>query len=115
MSKEKALTLPILWPQDKIAAFCDQWAVAELSLFGSILRDDFHNHSDVDLLVAFTLEANWSLFDHIQMQQELAKILQRNVDLVSKRAIERSQNPIRRREILSTAQVIYTRGAYVSK
>jgi predicted nucleotidyltransferase len=109
------ISLPILWPQDKIAAFCEQWAIAELSLFGSILRDDFHNHSDVDLLVAFTSEGNWSLFDHIQMQQELATILQRNVDLVTKRPIERSQNPIRRHEILSTAQVIYTRGAYAPK
>ena len=107
------IPLPIVWPQDKIAAFCDQWTVAELSLFGSILRDDFHSHSDIDLLVAFTPDSDWSLFDHIQMQQELEAILQRNVDLVSKRAIERSQNPIRRREILSTAQVVYTRGAYV--
>ncbi|MBD2258442.1 nucleotidyltransferase family protein [Pseudanabaena sp. FACHB-2040] len=109
------ISLPILWPQDKISAFCDRWSVAELSLFGSVLRDDFHNHSDIDLLIAFSPDADWSLFDHIRMQQELEAILQRKVDLVSKRAIERSQNPIRRHEILSTAQVIYTRGAYAPK
>jgi hypothetical protein len=28
------ISLPILWPQDKIAAFCEQWAIAELSLLG---------------------------------------------------------------------------------
>ncbi|MDJ1175317.1 hypothetical protein [Roseofilum capinflatum] len=42
------------------------------------------------------------------MQQELEAIFNRKVDLISKRAILRSQNPIRRQEILSTAQVVYT-------
>lgn len=101
---------PIMLPQKEIEAFCEQWDVVELSLFGSILRDDFHDQSDIDLLIAFSPSSDWSLLDHIQMQQELAAILHRDVDLVSKRAVEQSQNPIRRNEILSTAQVIYTKG-----
>ena len=94
-------------PQDKITAFCTYWQVTELSLFGSILRDDFRSDSDIDLLVAFAPEANWGLLDHVQMQHDLQEILGRDIDLVSKRAIENSKNWIRRQEILSTAEVIY--------
>jgi uncharacterized protein len=94
-------------PKDQIANFCAHWHVAELSLFGSILREDFHPNSDIDVLIAFTPESDWGLLEHIQMQQELKAILGREVDLVSKRAIEQSSNWIRRQEILSTAQPIY--------
>jgi uncharacterized protein len=95
-------------PKDKIADFCSRWRVAELSLFGSVLREDFHPQSDVDILITFQPESNWGLLEHVQMQQELQDILGRDVDLVSKRAIERSSNWICRQEILSTAQPIYT-------
>jgi uncharacterized protein len=94
-------------PQDQITAFCTYWQVTELSLFGSILRDDFRSDSDIDLLVAFAPEADWGLLDHVQMQHDLQEILGRDIDLVSKRAIENSENWIRRQEILSTAEVIY--------
>jgi uncharacterized protein len=94
-------------PTDQITDFCAHWHVAELSLFGSVLREDFHPQSDIDILIAFTPEADWGLLEHVQMQQELKAILGREVDLVSKRAIERSSNWIRRQEILSTAQPIY--------
>ncbi len=96
-------------PEDKIKDFSDRWKISELALFGSVLRDDFRPDSDIDLLVTFSPDADWSLFDHVQMQQELANILGRRVDLVSKRAIERSQNWIRRREILETAKIIYVK------
>lgn len=95
-------------PEQEIQAFCDRWQIIELALFGSILRDDFRPDSDIDILVTFSPEADWSLFDHAKMQQELASLLNREVDLVSKRAIERSHNWIRRQEILITAQVIYS-------
>ena len=96
------LALPI----DQIAKFCQQWQIIELSLFGSILRDDFHADSDIDILVAFAPTANWGLLDRAQMQEELEAVLSRQVDLISKRAIDRSSNPIRHPEILSTAQTI---------
>lgn len=96
-------------PQDQIAAFCSHWQVSELFLFGSILREDCHPNSDIDVLIAFISEAARGLLDHVQMQQELKAILGREVDLVSKCAIERSSNWIRRQEILSTAQPIYPR------
>jgi uncharacterized protein len=100
-------TLQALGMYAPIQEFCDRWQIVELSVFGSILRDDFRPDSDIDLLVAFAPAADWGLLDHSQMQQELEAMLGRSVDLISKRAIERSSNSIRRHEILSTAQTIY--------
>jgi len=93
--------------RDTIADFCRRWKISELALFGSVLRDDFRLDSDVDVLVTFAPEADWSLFDHVDMQEELSGILGRKVDLVSRRAIERSANWIRRRAILNTAEPYY--------
>ena len=90
-----------------LAQLCQRWKVAELALFGSALRDDQRADSDVDLLVTFAPDADWSLLDHIRMQQELADLLGRPVDLVSRRAIERSHNPLRRHEILGSARTVY--------
>ena len=94
-------------PQGKIADFCRRWKISELALFGSVLRDDFRPDSDVDVLVTFAPDAKWSLFDHVDMEDELALILRRPVDLVSRRGIERSRNPFRRRAILESAQVVH--------
>jgi predicted nucleotidyltransferase len=99
------LALPI----DQITKFCQQWQIIELPLFGLILRDDFHADSDIDILVAFAPTTNWDLLDRAQMQEELEAVLSRRVDLISKRAIDRTSNPIRRPEILSTAQTIYVK------
>ena len=94
-------------PQEKIVEFCRRWKIREFALFGSVLRDDFRPESDIDVLVAFATDARWSLLDHVTMQEELKSIFGRNVDLVSKKGIERSRNPIRRKEILDSAEVIY--------
>jgi predicted nucleotidyltransferase len=93
---------------EKIIEFCQRWKISKLALFGSVLRDDFRpNSSDVDILVSFTEDAHWTLFDWVDMEEDIKNILQRNVDLVSYRGIERSQNYSRRHEILNSAQVIY--------
>lgn len=93
--------------EEQITEFCRRWEITELALFGSVLRDDFRPDSDVDVLVTFAPSADWSLLDHVRMEQELAALLGREVNLVSRRAIDRSQNWMRRREILRTAQVVY--------
>ncbi|MEK6703578.1 MAG: nucleotidyltransferase family protein [Planctomycetota bacterium] len=67
--------------EHEIAAFCRQHNVAKLSLFGSILRDDFGPGSDVDLLVEFLPGARVSLFDLGGMIMELRAMLGRDVDL----------------------------------
>jgi len=89
--------------REKVAAFCGKWRITEIALFGSVLREDFRPDSDVDVLVKFAPDAEWSLFDHVAMQDELSGILGRKVDLVSRSAVERSENWIRRKAILESA------------
>jgi uncharacterized protein len=94
-------------PRKKLTEFCRRWKVTELSLFGSVLRDDFRPESDIDLLVSFSPRAKVSLFDLVRMQNELKEIFGREVDLVERRGIEKSENYIRRKSILSNIKVIY--------
>jgi uncharacterized protein len=94
----------------KIREFCRKWEIVEFSLFGSVLRDDFKPSSDVDVLVVFTGDPGWSLFDHVTMEQELSAILGRRANIVSRRALERSSNFIRRKAILETAERFYAAG-----
>ncbi len=94
-------------PMQEIARFCRKWQIVELSLFGSVLRADFNPESDVDVLATFGHQCIWGLFDHVQMQQELQSLFGRNVDLISRRALDYSQNRILQAEILSTVKVIY--------
>jgi len=94
--------LPV--PPGRISAFCRKWRIKELALFGSVLRDDFSPASDVDVLVSFSPEAHVSLFDFVEMREELEGIFQRKVDLVSEGGL---RNPFRRHEILSSRQVVY--------
>jgi predicted nucleotidyltransferase len=91
-------------PNERLADFCRRWKISELRLFGSALRADFRPDSDLDLLVSFTSDADWSLLDHVATEEELSGILGRKVDLVSRRAIERSSNWIRRKAILESAE-----------
>lgn len=97
-----ALNLPV----GKLRAFCERWKVAEFAIFGSALRADFRPDSDLDVLVEFSPDARWSLFDNVDMEIELEELLGRDVDLVTRAAIEQSHNWIRREEILSTARVL---------
>ncbi len=101
--------LKIVLKSDKIKQFCRRWKVEELALFGSALRGNLGPDSDIDLLVSFNEESDWSLLDHVQMQFELEEILGRDVDLINKRALKRSPNWIRREEILRTASPIFTK------
>ena len=94
-------------PKEKLADFCRRWKIIEFALFGSALRDDFSGGSDVDVLVTFDKDARWTLFDMVDMKDELKEIFGRDVDLVSRRGIESSQNYLRREAILSSAKVIH--------
>lgn len=91
-------------PLEKIREFCRKWQITEFALFGSALRDDFRPDSDVDVLVTFAPDAPWSLWDWVDMIDELKEIFGREVDLVEKSGL---RNPFRRHEILTTKKVIY--------
>jgi predicted nucleotidyltransferase len=100
----------ITLPTDVIADFCRRWKIRELAVFGSFLRDDFRPDSDLDFLYTFADEVDWTLFDLVAMDQELAAIVGRPVDLVDRRSVEKSENWIRRRSILESAEPIYAAG-----
>lgn len=87
-----------------IADTCRRWKVSELSLFGSVLRDDFRDDSDVDVLVVFDRAARWSLLDLVDLRDELSAHFGRPVDLVEKAAL---RNPFRRQSILASRKVVY--------
>lgn len=91
----------------EITAFCKRWKITELGLFGSVLREDFNPESDIDALVRFAPEAGYSLMDFVGIQDELSKMLGRQVDLVEWKAVENSRNYIRREDILRSAETIY--------
>jgi predicted nucleotidyltransferase len=90
--------------KERIAQFCRRWKVAELSLFGSVLRENFSPNSDIDVLVSFEPDIPWSLFDWLDMKEELSRILGREVDLVETSGL---RNPFRRQEILNNREIIY--------
>ena len=95
-------------PAEVIAEVCRRHDVEELSLFGSVLRDDFSPASDVDFLVVFRdNDAGPWMSKFMDLEEELSQVLGRRVDVVDKRGVEQSENYIRRRHILSSARVIY--------
>ncbi len=97
-----AIAVPI--DREEIASYCRRWSIREFALFGSVLGSDFRSDSDVDVLVTFSDEAPWSLWDLTLMRDELVALFGRNVDIVEKRAIK---NPHRRRTILGAYEVIH--------
>lgn len=94
-------------PDDKIASLCKQWRIIELALFGSAVRNELRPDSDIDMLVTFEEGAEPTLFDMSRLSRELSELLDRDVDVLTRRAVQESRNPYRRREILDTAETLY--------
>ena len=90
-------------PWEALAELCRTYHVRELSLFGSVLRDDFHAGSDIDILVEFEPGAPIGLIEYIGLQEELSDLLGRTVDLVSKRGLKR----LIRDEVINASRVVY--------
>jgi hypothetical protein len=97
--------------EDAIRAFCLKWDIVEFDLFGSVLRPDFGPGSGVDILVVYGDDAHPTLFDEGQMQEELEALSGRPVHFMTKRAVEKSGNPIRRKAILESATPVYFQSA----
>jgi len=81
--------------------------IKELSLFGSVLRDDFdYSKSDVDVLVEFLSDSPVeSLIDLIRGKFAFEKLFGREVDLIDKRALD----PYIRDEVLGSRRIVYAR------
>jgi predicted nucleotidyltransferase len=87
-----------------LVRLCEKYKLSELSVFGSSLRDDFHDGSDIDFLVSFIDYFKNKPFDIIYLELDFATLLNRKIDIVCKDALK---NQIRREEIMSTREVLY--------
>ena len=97
-------TVKIELPTRQIEAFCRKYGVEEFSLFGSVLRDDFGPHSDVDVMLKFFPGHGFTFENTPDIQDELQGLFNRPVDVIEK---GRVRNPLRRRAIMSSFQVVY--------
>ncbi len=98
--------LPIELPLEALEELCRKYRVSELSVFGSALRADFRQQSDIDLLVEFEADAEIGL-EFVRLQRELSRLVGRPVDLIPKDCLK----PLIRDEVLSQAKVLYAAGA----
>jgi predicted nucleotidyltransferase len=93
--------------KSRLIDFCRRWKVTRVELFGSALREDFSANSDVDFLVTFEEGGSPDFFAFARMQRELEALIGRRVDVMTRRAVEQSPNPERKREILDSVKTIY--------
>jgi uncharacterized protein len=91
-------------PPDRLEALCRRWKIRELSLFGSAARDEACPDSDIDLLVEYESDADWSLLDVARLQRELSELFERPVDLVRERNVT---NPYRLTTIKRDRRALY--------
>ena len=109
----------------EIKQFCSKWNIKELSVFGSALTDKFNKDSDIDILVSFYDNSHYGSIDtgiielkniffdvnkadlKAESKAELQKIFGREVDLVTRKSVERSPNFLRSNSILSNLKLIY--------
>jgi len=97
-----SLKLPL--PPQQLADFCRRHRVSRLSLFGSVLTDEFRDDSDVDVLVEFESGHSAGLFEMVRMEQVLSSIFSgRKVDLRTAQELSRYF----RDEVLEQAEVLY--------
>jgi len=90
-----------------IRGLCDKWRISRLAVFGSVLRSDFGPRSDVDFLVDFARDADWSLMDLVRAEEEFAAEIGRPVQLVERAGLLLSRNHIRKQAILESATVVH--------
>ena len=92
-----------------VRSVCESRPVARVDVFGSVGRGTPHAGSDVDLLVEFLPEATPGLFEMGSLKEDLQERLGCRVDLLSRRAVERGRNAIRRLAILANPVTVYAR------
>jgi len=90
-------------PEQTLVELCRRYRVRRLSLFGSVLREDFGPQSDVDMLVEFEPDAEIGFLTLSRMARELSGLLGRPVDLVPRNSLK----PLLREAVLREEKVIY--------
>jgi len=101
---EKLKKNGIFFNNNDIVLLCKKYSINELSIFGSSVRGDFTENSDIDILVSFNKGSEITLFDIMDLEKEFSQLLKREVDIVEKESLK---NPIRKDRILSTREIIY--------
>ncbi len=92
--------------RERIRLFCKKYHIRKLSLFGSVLREDFKPTSDIDVLVEFESGQRIGLFKIARMENELSSLMGRKVDLRTPQDLSRYF----RQEVLENAEVQYAEG-----
>jgi predicted nucleotidyltransferase len=87
-----------------VVSLCKKYYIIEMAIFGSSIRDDFTQDSDIDILVSFERNSEITLFEIMELEKEFSQIINREVDVVEKESLK---NPIRKNKILSTREIIY--------
>ncbi len=100
MSTQKNTKIPV--PIEEISQICQKYYIRKLSLFGSVLRDDFHPNSDIDILIEFQ-PGHTPGFAFIDIQDQLTELFQRPVDLNTPQDLSRYF----RDQVLAEAEVYY--------
>ena len=90
-----------------VREFCRTWKIKELAVFGSIVRDDFGPESDIDFVVDHEEDAVWDLSDSADMRRDLSAILGRDVDVLTRNALNRSDNWLFRKIVLTEMETVY--------
>lgn len=91
----------------EIGEFCKEWNIKELQVFGSVTTKNFHPDSDIDIIVDFPAGSHHTLIELAQMEAELETIFGRRIDLLTRQAVEKSRNTIRKESILSSMEKVY--------
>ncbi|MEA2603203.1 MAG: uncharacterized protein QOF89_4195 [Acidobacteriota bacterium] len=107
MSTQTLISKRLTLTPEALAAFCRRWHIAKLEVFGSIVREDFRAESDVDFLVSFEPGGGPTGFEWFQIQEELAQLVGRKVDILDRRLVEQSRNLYRRHHILNEATPVH--------
>lgn len=102
-SAQDGLNIPV--PADAVADFCRRHRVREIALFGSVLRSDFTERSDVDVLIEAAPDHRHEIREILAMQDELERMFGRRVDLVYKHLLGDyiREDVLRRRRVLYVA------------
>ena len=103
-TQNQSTNISIQIPEQALRGFCRRNQVRKLSLFGSVIRDDFGPDSDIDILIEFKPEAEVDLLEFSGMRLELMDLFGRNVDLVTPSALK----PLIKDSILSNKVTVYT-------
>jgi hypothetical protein len=91
----------------QIGEFCRAWNIRELQVFGSVTTDHFRPDSDIDIVVDFPPGSQHTLIQLAKMEEELEGIFGRRIDLLTRQAIEKSRNYIRKKSILMSMEKVY--------